>query len=678
MITTNPNYFREVALYHNKYKRYPDGEWDSYEYHEFWEREEKRCLEGFKVGDMSVTGYHYWYLNHWPILLTRSEAPDLYAEVFKDRVHGTREFEFPDFWDVDWEFFNEFELAIINGQHFLVLKPRGTGFSNKGASIVGRNYHLIPRSKGYFLADNKEFLEGDGIFNKFLDGRNFLNRLHPEFARQDKVFHNAFGKTSDYKKDKTGMHFKASLNSDGTELGYESEVMGIAIDGETDKARGKRGQIIILEELGAMRKAETVHNVVRNSVEEVGITYGTILGFGTGGTVSAVFGDLEKMFYAPEAYNIRAFPNKWDEGMHNTFCSFFTPAYRSVGYKDKFGNSNEKLAKSYWDVQREKAEKSPDQNAITQVKAENPYTPQEAILRNTYSVLPSAEARDWLHMVQAQGLVQVGVPGKITPSEGGLIFKPSQECKPIYEYPHNTKNDLTGCVVQYYAPHRIGGQVPENLYIISLDPYAFDQSTDSQSIGAAYVYMQPNNIAPPGDRIVATYFGRPKTQDDFNRVLFDLAIYYNAKIGFENDRGNTIDYAKRFKLLDYLAEEFELAFDADLPKSKVKRGYGMHIGSGKENLRMHKGNMYLRDWLISPRTVDEHGKERWNLHTIFCPATLKEIDLYRPEGGNFDRIAALRILAYHRKELVYKEQKPIIPINHQKAKRSFWQRKHFA
>jgi len=679
MITTNPNYFRETAIYYDKHRRYPDGEWDSYEYEAYWKEEKKRCLEGYKVGDMAVTGYHYWYMNHWPIELTKTNMPHLYGEVFKNRSQGDRVFQFPDFWDVDWDFYNEFDLAIENGEHCLVLKPRGSGFSNKGAAIVGRNYHLVPRSKGFFLADNKEFLLGDGIFNKFLTTRNFLNRLHPDFDPEDQIFQSAFGKNSDYKKDSTGMHYKASFNSDGHELGYMSEVIGVAIDGETDKARGKRGKVVILEELGAMRKAETVHNVVRNSVEQAGTSHGTILGFGTGGTVSAIFGDLEKMYYSPKAYNIRCYPNRWDEGMSNTFVSFFVPAYKNVEYKDKFGNSNEKLAKSYWDKQREEAEKSTDQNAITQIKAENPYVPQEAILRNTYSVLPSAEARDWLLKVQGQGFVNLGIPGFLVPTDDEVMFTPSPTAKPIWEYPHNIKNDLTGCVVQYYAPFKMNGRVPENLYIIALDPYAFDQSTDSQSIGAAYVYMQPNNLVPPGDRIVATYFGRPKTQDDFNQVLFNLARHYNAKIGFENDRGNTIDYAKRFKLLDWLADEFELAFDADLGgKSKVKRGYGMHIGSGKENLRMHKGNMYLRDWLITERTRDENSKPLLNLHTIWCPATLREIDLYRPEGGNFDRISALRILAFHRKELIYKELNPEVPRELRHAQESFWKRKHFS
>lgn len=658
MITINTEEFRRTALYFRKHNRYPDGVRDSYEWHEYWEIERDRCLEGYKVGDMKITGYHYWYLNHWPIVLTRSREEELYGEVFKNRRRGDRVFDFPDFWDVDWDFFTEFDLAIDNGEHFLVLKPRGTGFSNKGASMAGRNFFLKPISKNYLFADNKEFLLGDGIFNKFLDGRSHINTLHPEFPVDERIFLSAFGKPSDFKKDKTGMHFKATTDIDGQELGYKSEVIGVAIDADVDKVRGKRGELILLEEIGAMRKAETVYNIARSSVEQGPVTHGNILAFGTGGTVAAVFGDMEKMVYNPKAYNIRFYPNKWDEGMGSTYCSYFTPAYKSVAFKDKNGNSREIEAKKFWDKQRETAELSSDQNAIIQMKAENPYTIQEAILRTGFSVLPSNEAREWWSKVTSLGLHQIGIPGRLEEIENLVKFVPDNKLSPIYEYPHDPKKDLTGCIVQYYAPFKINGIVPNDLYIIALDPYAHDQSTDMGSIGAAYVYMQPNNIFPPGDRIVATYFGRPKTTDDFNRNLFMLADHYNAKIGFENDRGDTIGYAKRFRKLHRLEDEFELAFDADL-KSRVKRGYGMHIGSGRDNLRKNKGDKYLADWLIQPRDKDTSGEARLTLHTIYCPGTLKEIDLYRPDGGNFDRISALRILSYHMKELVYKDRKPI-------------------
>jgi len=352
----------------------------------------------------------------------------------------------------------------------------------------------------------------------------------------------------------------------------------------------------------------------------------------------------------------RCFNNIWDEGMRGTKSCYFTPAYRAIQFKDKNGNSNERQAKAHYDLGRELASKSSDQTAIVSYKSENPYTIQEAILRNSHSPLPSNEANEWYHKVIGQGLHNIGVNGIMENIDGKIIFSPKTDAVPILKYPHDMSDNLNGCVVQYYAPIRRNGKIPDNLYIIAHDPYAFDQSTDSNSLGAAYVYMQPNNISKPGDRIVATYFGRPKTMDDYNRQLFMLAEYYNAKIGFENDRGDVIGYAKRFKKLDWLSEEFELAFDADLGKSKVKRQFGMHIGSGKENLRVHKGNKYLNDWLITPRGMDDEGRSRLNLHTIYCPATLKEIQMYRSDGGNFDRISALRILAYYQKELVYKEQ----------------------
>lgn len=675
MITVNSQYFREPALYFQKHGKYDDGVDDSYDYHDYWEREHDRCINGLSVGGMHITGYHYYYLNYCPIWLTRAKEQKLYGEVFKNRKTGDRIFDFADFWDVDFEFFSELELAIDNGQHFIWLKPRGVGASYKGSSILGRNFFLKPGSKNYILAQSKEFLTNDGLFTKFLSNRSFINKPHPEEDR----YLTAFGKPSDFKKDQNNMHYRASTNVDGEERGFMSEVFGITFnDGDFQKHRGKRGIIIEIEEFGTLGSAETIYNVARSSVEEGDVVFGTILGFGTGGTEAADFGAMEKMFYNPEAYNIRCFDNKWDEGMQGTKCAYFTPSYRNIKFKDDKGNSNEILAKEFRDKERAMAAKSPDANAILQEKSEHPYTPQEAILKNSYSVLPANEAIEWYHKVLGSGLHKIGVNGRLENIDGKIQFIVDDKVKPILNFPHNIQEELTGCIVQYYSPFRVNGRVPDNLYIIAHDPYAFDQSSDSESLGAAYVYMQPNNIpgAPFGDRIVATYYGRPKTLDDYNRNLFKLAQFYNAKIGFENDRGDVIGYAKRFQLLDWLSEEFELAFDAELKGSKVKRNFGMHIGTGKNNVRKNKGDRYLADWLITERGKDVDGLSRMNLQTIYCPATLKEISMYRTDGGNFDRISALRILAYYRQEIVFKDLQ--IEVNHNDSnKHGFFNRKHF-
>jgi len=112
---------------------------------------------------------------------------------------------------------------------------------------------------------------------------------------------------------------------------------------------------------------------------------------------------------------------------------------------------------------------------------------------------------------------------------------PNGNLKPITKFPHRKDDDLTGCVVVYEPPFKTEreGITPKNLYIICHDPYAQGKSASATSLGSAYVIKVPNNISKPDDIIVASYVGRPQSQDEYNRNLFMLAEYYNAKIGFE-------------------------------------------------------------------------------------------------------------------------------------------------
>jgi hypothetical protein len=649
----NTQYFREQALHFQKYGHYDDGDPGTYHYENFWEEEMRRCMVGYKVGDTWVTGYHYWYLNYWHIEVTRENSEQLYGEVIKSRrKKADRLMDFAEFWDVDYRFFHECELAENEGSHMLWLKPRGCGASYKASGMIGRNFFCIPDSKSYMFAFEKEYLLKEGLYSKFLNGRSFVNKKHPF---QDRYV-NAFGKPSDFKKDSNGMVYRASTNINGEEQGYMSSAIGVTFKDDWQKGRGKRGKLITWDEMGKFPNVDKSWNVTRDSVEEGDKVYGLMIGVGTGGTEGADFSAMEKMFYNPKVYNVRGFDNIWDEGMAGTKCGFFTSAIEDIAFKDKDGNSDQVAAKKHYDQDRKDARESIDPNDLLQRKAEKPYCPADAILNTADSIMPKGLAKEHRMYLQASGLDKImGIGGVLQNVAGTIKFSPNDKVTPIVKFPHNKSDDLTGCVVQYFAPYKVDGIVPDNLYIIAHDPYAHDDSSNMESLGATYVYMQPNKYQPPGDKLVATYFGRPKTQDAYNKILFDLADYYNAKIGFENDRGDVIGYAKRFKKLHKLEDQFELAFDAGLKGSKVNRTFGMHMGSGKENKRKNQGDKYLADWLISPRGTTVDGKELLNIHTIYCPSTLAEIEGYRT-GGNFDRISALRILVYHQKELDYKDR----------------------
>jgi hypothetical protein len=674
----NTKEFSREAQFFNKYGRYDCGTKGSIQYRQFWEREKIRCRYGYKVGDLWITGYHYYYLNYCRIEIVEKATGD------SKNKSASRRWDFPQFWDVDYVFFmschiarwgvgildplnkgdyergfKEYKKLPINlglvetrsnlsgGKHLLWLKPRGVGASYKAAAMFSRNFHLIPKMKNFMFADDKEYLIKDGLFSKFVDYKSFLD-TKTEFAVR-----------CDNKSSITDMHYIGSFqNDDGKTQGTLSQGIGVSFKNEPEKARGKRGILALWEEFGKFPNADIAWNIARNSFEEAGLTYGIMIGFGTGGSEGNDFYSMETMSQSPEAYNLLEFNNVWDTGMEGTSFGMFTPAYYNIQFKDEHGNSLTAEAKKEYEEQRKQALKSPDPSLIERRKAESPFTPQEAML-NTVSNLFMVEGMgDWINRVTADSNIHsLGVPKELYRGEDGSIqAKLNEEHRPIMKYPHTKKDDVFGSVVEWTTPYKDkNGKVPDNLYIIGHDPFAEDDVEDVTSLGSAYVYMNPSNYGggDMGDRIVASWNGRPTTTDEYNRILFMLAERWNAKIGFENDRGDVLGYAKRYKLEHWLADEFDLAWDDKITtKKKSSYKYGMRMGSGSTNVRLLTGNRYIADWLVTPRGMNEQGKFSYNYNYILDVGLLTELKMYNGKR-NADRISALRILMYHAKELAY-------------------------
>ncbi len=58
--------------------------------------------------------------------------------------------------------------------------------------------------------------------------------------------------------------------------------------------------------------------------------------------------------------------------------------------------------------------------------------------------------------------------------------------------------------------------------------------------------------------------------------------------------------------------------------------------------RKGQAEIYLRDWLKTPRGTSETGEKKLNLHYVYDIALLDELIKYNPKG-NFDRVSALLI-----------------------------------
>ena len=635
-------------LEHGFYCGDPQG---SAAYFEYWAEELRRCTDGYSVGDVSITGHHYFYLNYVQIKLTDKGNKKILS--------------FPNFWDGDYEYFWLQEIArngidpvdykrlnlstfvdkahMDGSRHLIVGKARRKGFSYKNAALVTNTFNTERNSYTLLCAFDKKYLYPKGIMAMVTDNMNFLNE-HTGWAKRRQVVDKQNHRRASYLEYMSGQL---------VEKGYKSEVEAITFKDNPDAARGKDASIVIFEECGAFDNLKASYLATKPTVEDGGITTGQMILFGTGGDMAGGTIDFESMFYNPEAYNLLPITNIWDEGADHTTCGYFFPAFKNkIGHMDVNGNSDMDGARQSEDAKREQIKRdSKDAGVLDKHITEYPFTPKEAFLQHTSNIFPTAALMEWRNELMRSGMFKsLAVPGHLVQGKDGIKLKPDDRLRPVLKFPVQRGDDTTGCVVMYQSPYKENGEVPRDLYIIAHDPYA--QDGRGQSLGAAYVIKRVNALSQPDDMIVASYIGRPDTQDEYNNTLFLLAKYYNARIGFENDRGEVIPFAKRHKLMQHLLPEVEIFDKTDNVRiRKLGRSYGMSMGS-KE--RKGQAEIYLRDWLKTPRGRNESGEIRLNLHQIYDIALIDELVKYN-RRGNFDRVSALMVGMFHLKDLHTRE-----------------------
>ena len=119
------------------------------EYYDFWDEEKRRCMYGYEVDELMVTGFHYFYLNYCPIdRAVDEELPD-------GTIQARRERTFPRFYDGDWAYFKEIDKARADNKHMIVLKARRKGYSYKAGSMLARNYFFLRIVKTLYLQHKK-------------------------------------------------------------------------------------------------------------------------------------------------------------------------------------------------------------------------------------------------------------------------------------------------------------------------------------------------------------------------------------------------------------------------------------------------------------------------------------------------------------------------------------------
>lgn len=676
-IVINIERLSKAADTFDEYGTYCDYDPSTPAYESFWQRETSRRKKGVFIKaklyykdipkffdanttdeeresllqPLRITGAHYTYLNYGRIERTPND---------KERVRLKREgaehvetvMGFPRYWDGDYWNFKIDEFIANNKFHLTKAKARRKGFSYKRGSQAANTINLFPNVTVTLAADQLAYLTDKGattfMAKKCLDHfeeHTFWKRGYISEAIDDILM---------------GYH----VSTKGLKnFGWLSNLYSVAIGKNESAAVGKKAIEIDFEEAGKCPNLQKALDVTLSNTESGAISVGTIRVYGTGGTKGANWAAFSKAFYNPKMNKMLCMENVWDINKRHEVCGFFFPQVWDCEPYVERGNSIIFTAYA-WDKQdKENHFHNNDSETHIIYKAQRANTPAEAFINTTENMFASPELN--LHVSDLindnatrffqDGWIVVNDLGNSNKAE----FIPKAECikrdifgkgrfhEFVNQVPHGSRDDTHGCVRMYYRPFLVNGEVPKDLYFVSVDAYKVDKAqkdvTDKHSLYSAQVWMRSNTITPyPNQKLlVCEYIGRLDTMEQNDIVTMGMCLMYNAECCPEAGTGETVSNFIKYKLRRYLMLDPTNANTRKLTNPN-NNDYGIVIGDGDKK---YNGLRMLKEFIYEPLSYTADGKPIRRLKSISSVRLLLECQRFTAEG-NFDHISAAIVAMY--------------------------------
>ena len=676
-IVINIERLSKAADTFDEYGTYCDYDPSTPAYESFWQRETSRRKKGVFIKaklyykdipkffdanttdeeresllqPLRITGAHYTYLNYGRIERTPNDK-----ERARLKREGAEHVEtvmgFPRYWDGDYWNFKIDEFIANNKFHLTKAKARRKGFSYKRGSQAANTINLFPNVTVTLAADQLAYLTDKGattfMAKKCLDHfeeHTFWRRGYISEAIDDILL--------GYRVSTKGLK----------NFGWLSNLYSVAIGKNESAAVGKKAIEIDFEEAGKCPNLQKALDVTLSNTESGAISVGTIRVYGTGGTKGANWAAFSKAFYNPKMNKMLCMENVWDINKRHEVCGFFFPQVWDCEPYVERGNSIIFTAYA-WDKQdKENHFHNNDSETHIIYKAQRANTPAEAFINTTENMFASPELN--LHVSDLindnatrffqDGWIVVNDLGNSNKAE----FIPKAECikrdifgkgrfhEFVNQVPHGSRDDTHGCVRMYYRPFLVNGEVPKDLYFVSVDAYKVDKAqkdvTDKHSLYSAQVWMRSNTITPyPNQKLlVCEYIGRLDTMEQNDIVTMGMCLMYNAECCPEAGTGETVSNFIKYKLRRYLMLDPTNANTRKLTNPN-NNDYGIVIGDGDKK---YNGLRMLKEFIYEPLSYTADGKPIRRLKSISSVRLLLECQRFTAEG-NFDHISAAIVAMY--------------------------------
>lgn len=676
-IVINIERLSKAADTFDEYGTYCDYDPSTPAYESFWQRETSRRKKGVFIKaklyykdipkffdanttdeeresllqPLRITGAHYTYLNYGRIERTPNDK-----ERARLKREGAEHVEtvmgFPRYWDGDYWNFKIDEFIANNKFHLTKAKARRKGFSYKRGSQAANTINLFPNVTVTLAADQLAYLTDKGattfMAKKCLDHfeeHTFWKRGYISEAIDDILM--------GYRVSTKGLK----------NFGWLSNLYSVAIGKNESAAVGKKAIEIDFEEAGKCPNLQKALDVTLSNTESGAISVGTIRVYGTGGTKGANWAAFSKAFYNPKMNKMLCMENVWDINKRHEVCGFFFPQVWDCEPYVERGNSIIFTAYA-WDKQdKENHFHNNDSETHIIYKAQRANTPAEAFINTTENMFASPELNLHVSDLINDNATRFFQDGWIVVNDLGnsnkVEFIPKAECikrdifgkgrfhEFVNQVPHGSRDDTHGCVRMYYRPFLVNGEVPKDLYFVSVDAYKVDKAqkdvTDKHSLYSAQVWMRSNTITPyPNQKLlVCEYIGRLDTMEQNDIVTMGMCLMYNAECCPEAGTGETVSNFIKYKLRRYLMLDPTNANTRKLTNPN-NNDYGIVIGDGDKK---YNGLRMLKEFIYEPLSYTADGKPIRRLKSISSVRLLLECQRFTAEG-NFDHISAAIVAMY--------------------------------
>lgn len=676
-IVINIERLSKAADTFDEYGTYCDYDPSTPAYESFWQRETSRRKKGVFIKaklyykdipkffdanttdeeresllqPLRITGAHYTYLNYGRIERTPND---------KERARLKREgaeyvetvMGFPRYWDGDYWNFKIDEFIANNKFHLTKAKARRKGFSYKRGSQAANTINLFPNVTVTLAADQLAYLTDKGA-TTFMAKKCLDHFEEYTFWRRGYISEVIDDILLGYRVSTKGLK----------NFGWMSNLYSVACGKNESAAVGKKAIEIDFEEAGKFPNLQKALDVTLSNTESGAISVGTIRVYGTGGTKGANWAAFSKAFYNPKMNKMLCMENVWDINKRHEVCGFFFPQVWDCEPYVERGNSIIFTAYA-WDKQdKENHFHNNDSETHIIYKAQRANTPAEAFINTTENMFASPELN--LHVSDLindnatrffqDGWIVVNDLGNSNKAE----FIPKAECikrdifgkgrfhEFVNQVPHGSRDDTHGCVRMYYRPFLVNGEVPKDLYFVSVDAYKVDKAqkdvTDKHSLYSAQVWMRSNTITPyPNQKLlVCEYIGRLDTMEQNDIVTMGMCLMYNAECCPEAGTGETVSNFIKYKLRRYLMLDPTNANTRKLTNPN-NNDYGIVIGDGDKK---YNGLRMLKEFIYEPLSYTADGKPIRRLKSISSVRLLLECQRFTAEG-NFDHISAAIVAMY--------------------------------